>query len=253
MSKPDALADRASGIRGKRAAVSVRILLAKRALGKRDFMASDSGSVWPGTPKREQSLVRKWLHLPWDEKLDVAFGLIRGCLQGLKCDQHQFLILGPGVFIRRRNGRLSAGRVVRLRGGCRIAVIGSREKPAALSIGDGTEIGERTIINVSTRVEIGARCSVSWDCDICDTDFHCIQMEEGTPPLPVSEPIIIEDDVWIGSHCLILKGVTIGHGAVIGAGSVIRRDVPPHSLMAGNPARPVARIACWKRDLPQGM
>ena len=211
-------------------------------------MTPGSESVRPSSPMRDESLVRKWLGLPWDERLDVAFGLIRGFLRSGKFDQHRFLILGPAVFIHRRNGRLCAGRVVRLRGGCRLAVIGSPEKPAVLTIGDGTEIGERTILNVATRVDIGARCSISWDCDISDTDYHCIEMEEGAPPLPVSEPVIIEDDVWIGSHCLILKGVTIGRGSVIGAGSVIRRNVPSHSLMVGNPARPVARIACWKRN-----
>lgn len=198
-------------------------------------------------PVREESLVRKWLSLPLHEKLDVAMGLIRGWLRGWQFDEHGFLILGRGVRIDKRNGHLLAGRVVRLRPGCRIAVVGKRETPAVLSIGDFTDIGDRTIINASLRVEIGARCAISWDCDISDTDFHCIQMEEGAPSPPVSAPVIIEDEVWIGTRCLILKGVTIGRGSVIGAGSVVRQDVPPYSLVVGNPARRVARIAGWRR------
>ena len=59
--------------------------------------------------------------------------------------------------------------------------------------------------------------------------------------------MVIADDVWIGSHCLILKGVTIGHHSVIAAGSVVRRDVPAYSLMVGNPARRVGQIAGWQR------
>jgi len=50
-------------------------------------------------------------------------------------------------------------------------------------------------------------------------------------------PVIIEDDVWIGSNATILKGVTVGRGSIIGAGSVVVKDVPPYSVCAGNPAR----------------
>lgn len=50
-------------------------------------------------------------------------------------------------------------------------------------------------------------------------------------------PVTIGDYVWIGMNCLILKGVTIGEGAIIGAGSVVTRDVPPFCLAAGSPAR----------------
>jgi acetyltransferase-like isoleucine patch superfamily enzyme len=200
----------------------------------------------------EKNLVRKWLALPLREKLDVAMSLIRGWLRGWQFDEHGFLVLGRGVRLYKRNGRLLAGRVIWLRPGCRIAVVGKGETPAVLSIGDRTEIGDRTIINASLRVEIGARCSISWDCDISDSDFHYIQMEEGTPSPPVSAPVIIEDDVWIGTRCLILKGVTIGQGSVIGAGSVVRRDVPPYSLMVGNPARRAAKIAGWTRAIETG-
>jgi acetyltransferase-like isoleucine patch superfamily enzyme len=115
-----------------------------------------------------------------------------------------------------------------------------------LHVGEGTEIGDRTIINASQRVEIGERCSISWDCDISDTDFHQVILSDGQRP-PISEPVVIEDDVWVGSHCLILKGVTIGHHSVIAAGSVVRRDVPPYSLVAGNPARHIGQVSGWQR------
>ena len=49
-------------------------------------------------------------------------------------------------------------------------------------------------------------------------------------------PIVIEDDVWIGRRAIIMGGVTIGKGAVIGAGSVVTKDVPPYCVAAGNPA-----------------
>jgi len=133
-----------------------------------------------------------------------------------------------------------------LRPACRIAIAGKVDQPAHLHIGEGTEIGDRTIINVSERIEIGARCSIAWDCDIIDTDFHQIILADGQRP-PVSEPVVIEDNVWVGSHCLIFKGVIIGHHSVIAAGSVVRHTVPPYSLMAGNPARRVGQIEGWER------
>jgi maltose O-acetyltransferase len=54
-----------------------------------------------------------------------------------------------------------------------------------------------------------------------------------------ANPIVIEDDAWIGFNCTILKGVKIGKGAIIGACSVVTSDVPPHSVIVGNPPRTV--------------
>lgn len=50
-------------------------------------------------------------------------------------------------------------------------------------------------------------------------------------------PVLIEDDVWIGCHAIILKGVTIGRGAIVGAGAVVTKSVPPYAIVGGNPAR----------------
>ncbi|MDQ0576821.1 sugar O-acetyltransferase [Agromyces albus] len=57
-----------------------------------------------------------------------------------------------------------------------------------------------------------------------------------------SEPIVIEDKVWIGSNVVVLPGVTIGYGAVIGAGSVVTRDIPPMTVAVGTPCRVVRRV-----------
>ena len=57
------------------------------------------------------------------------------------------------------------------------------------------------------------------------------------------QPVTIGDYAWIGLNCIILTGVTIGEGAIIGAGSVVTRDVPPHCLAAGSPARVLRHLA----------
>ena len=67
-----------------------------------------------------------------------------------------------------------------------------------------------------------------------DNAYHDLDDHSITPP---SRPIIVGDNVWIGTRAIILPGVTIGDGAVIGAGAVVTKDVPARSVAAGNPAR----------------
>lgn len=179
------------------------------------------------------------------EKWKTLRFIVRGVLRHRHNDSPHLILMGRGVKIDKRNGRLTAGGVCTLRHGCRIAIVGrDGQPPARLHIGKGTDIGDRTIINVKREIRIGARCAIAWDCDICDSDFHQVIMEDGRRP-DITSPVVIEDDVWIGSHCLILKGITIGHGSVIAAGSVVRHNVPPCSLMVGNPARNIGRVTGW--------
>ena len=78
-----------------------------------------------------------------------------------------------------------------------------------------------------------------------DTDFHPLTPEGRAEDINAgsSRPITIEDDVFIGMNSLILKGVTLSEGCVVGAGSVVSRDVPPRTIVAGNPAQVV-----WSLD-----
>lgn len=102
------------------------------------------------------------------------------------------------------------------------------------------EIGARTFINygssIASRasVKIGSDCLLGHYTFVMDNDQHDIvrHME-----LPRSGPVVIEDHVWIGSKVVILAGVHIGSRAVIGAGSIVTKDVPPRCVVAGNPAR----------------
>ena len=75
-----------------------------------------------------------------------------------------------------------------------------------------------------------------------DSDAHFIEYEGYEP----TKPVIIEDDVWIGTRVTILKGVTVGKGAIIGACSVVTKDVPPHSIVVGNPAKVVKENVTWR-------
>jgi acetyltransferase-like isoleucine patch superfamily enzyme len=110
-------------------------------------------------------------------------------------------------------------------------------------------IGDNTYINANSRVlcidsiQIGARCRISWSVEIIDFDGHRII----DPARPETAPILIGDDVWIGARATILKGVEIGDGAVVAAGSVVTRSIPPRSLAGGNPARIIRENIIWQR------
>jgi len=103
---------------------------------------------------------------------------------------------------------------------------------------------------------IGNYVVIGWNTTIADTDFHplapaerivdalaCSPLGKGRPrPEVLKRPVIIEDDVWIGPNATILKGVRIGAGAFIEAGSLVTRDVPPRARVLGNPAQVIGEV-----------
>jgi acetyltransferase-like isoleucine patch superfamily enzyme len=122
-------------------------------------------------------------------------------------------------------------------------------------------IGECTSINAGARIEshaaisIGAHVQIAHGVTILDTNSHSLDLlsrraelrlsfglpAESPRETPATAPVVIEDDAWIGLHAIVLKGVTIGAGAIVGAGAVVTSDVAPGMCVAGNPARPLAQ------------
>lgn len=99
------------------------------------------------------------------------------------------------------------------------------------------------VIVADTSVRIGDRVMVGANCTIVDTDFHPIDAESRfAGDRGKSLPVVIEDDVFIGMNSMVLKGVTIGRGSIIGAGSVVTKNIPPGVLAAGNPARVIRQL-----------
>jgi acetyltransferase-like isoleucine patch superfamily enzyme len=110
-------------------------------------------------------------------------------------------------------------------------------KKQKIMIGSGTYINRNTMIDAHESVEIGRDCMIGPQCYITDGD-HGYDKGALIKNQPItSEPVKIEDNVWIGAGSVILKGVTIGSGAIVGAGSVVTKSVQPDTIHAGNPAR----------------
>lgn len=117
-------------------------------------------------------------------------------------------------------------------------VLATRSSTAQISLGDYCWM-TGAIVVAETSVQLGNRVFVGANVTIADTDFHPLDPEvrRSTPNAGLTAPVVIEDDVFIGMQSIILKGVTVGRGSVIGAASVVSRDVPPGTIVAGNPAR----------------
>ncbi|HNQ22608.1 MAG TPA: acyltransferase [Phycisphaerae bacterium] len=113
------------------------------------------------------------------------------------------------------------------------------DRPGAeIVIGEQSQI-YGSCIHAYHRITIGKRCLVAANCEIFDGSGHEVsfpQVENRIFTKGSSRPITIEDYVWLGCNCIVLPGVTIGRGSVIGAGSVVARDIPPMVVAAGNPA-----------------
>jgi acetyltransferase-like isoleucine patch superfamily enzyme len=110
---------------------------------------------------------------------------------------------------------------------------------ARLSVGDRTFINYGTSVSAHKEVRIGRGCLLGHHTLIVDRNEHGVECRDVVPP-PAT--VIIEDDVWIGSRVVILPGVHVGKNSVIGAGSVVTKDVPANCLVLGNPARVVRRF-----------
>ena len=111
--------------------------------------------------------------------------------------------------------------------------------------GGRLEIGEDTFINYGSNisavqsVRIGSGCDIGQFAIIMDSDFHSLD-DHRRPDTP--EPVVIEDNVWLGARVTVLKGSHIGAGAVVGVNSVVKGFIPPHTLAVGSPARVVRSI-----------
>jgi|TARA_B100001093_G_scaffold127953_1_gene120439 acetyltransferase-like isoleucine patch superfamily enzyme len=87
---------------------------------------------------------------------------------------------------------------------------------------------------------IGDACMIAHGVYISDADWHGIY--DRAEPVGNTNPVILEDNVWIGDSAIVCKGVTIGKNSIIGAGAVVTKNVPPNSIFAGNPAKLVKTL-----------
>lgn len=129
---------------------------------------------------------------------------------------------------------------------------------ASFTLGERSFVGPGQI-SCAARVDIGSDVMIAWDTTILDHGSHSLVYSERANDVSnwlVGEkdwrhvrlaPVRICDKAWVGYRSTILPGVTIGEGAVVGAGSVVTKDVAPWTLVAGNPARLIRELSAGER------
>lgn len=171
---------------------------------------------------REPGVLRQLLGARWR---------LRGC-------QVPFTVRLRGRAVVHNYGHIRFGSRVRLDGSVVPLDLAAWEG-AVIEIGESSFINYGTSISAHRLVRIGADCNLGTYVIIMDSDYH--DLADHSRPGPCA-PVVIGDRVWLGARTTVLKGVTIGDDTVVGAGSVVVRDLPPRCLAVGVPARVVRKL-----------
>lgn len=131
-----------------------------------------------------------------------------------------------------------------------IGIWAANEGDAIITIGDHVLISPGVRITASESIKIGNSCMLASGVYITDSDWHGVYnrvtWDQNT------KSIVISDNVWVGDHATILKGVTIGKNSIIAAGAVVTKDVPENTIFAGNPAVKVRDLDSTKDFYTRG-
>jgi maltose O-acetyltransferase len=188
--------------------------------------------------KLYESMRKRWSYAAFRLNSRAGQVLIAGKLWinvPFRCDGYGQVQLGPRVSIGYPGAPILGDGMVRLQ---------ARAKHVVIEVGAGTYLSNNVQVISESRISIGSRCLIGDGVLIIDSDFHDLSAAARNASAPLTSssitltaPVIIEDNVFIGSRVIILKGVTIGKDSVIGAGSVVVRSIPPGVIAAGNPAK----------------
>ena len=143
----------------------------------------------------------------------------------------------PARFAMGENSKLKINGNVGIGGGVILEIF----KNASVEFGKNVCINSNTTLIATTSIKVGDNTGIAWDVEIVDTDFHQISREGAV----MASPIEIGSHVFIGNRAIIMKGVKIGDGAVVAAGAIVTKDVPPHCLVGGVPAKIIKENIAW--------
>lgn len=122
----------------------------------------------------------------------------------------------------------------------RISTVQLNNHNGEIEIGDSVLIMMGVRVTSASKITIGDDCMLSAGCYLTDADWHDIY--DRTQPVGRTAPIVLEKGVWIGDSAIVCKGVHIGENSIIGAGSVVTKDIPANVVAAGNPAKVVKTL-----------
>jgi acetyltransferase-like isoleucine patch superfamily enzyme len=190
--------------------------------------------------------VGRWWRIRTGRRDEVIRELLDVCGENSKVD--------AWIDRQAQGARVEIGRDCSISGTLKLATPSS-----LIRIADNVFVAGHTLLDCVQSITIGSDVLISYECIIADSDHHNLALsvrlrdnadwkrgyhDWSTTP---TAPVTICRGAWLGARVIVLKGVTIGEGSVIGAGSVVTRSVPPWSVAAGNPARVVRTIAEHER------
>ena len=193
----------------------------------------------------------------------IAYIYVKACqlIQRLKLKKYRNLHLGNKVIIKKtpmlnihKDAQVIIGNNCTLNSdnngyhvGMYMPVKLMADRPGAkIKIGNETRI-HGSCLHAYNYIEVGNRCLIAANCQIIDCNGHLLSFECVSERIKTTDsglPVIIGDDVWIGTGVIILPGVSIGNGAVIAAGSVVTKNIPPMVIAGGNPAKVIKTNKC---------
>ena len=188
------------------------------------------------TPWKIRNEIERIIILPWVRLMFAVNGIPWG---------HRWRIHGMPIIQKHRKSVMRFGNGLGLRstgrsnplGPNRPTILCTWRPNAMLEVGDDFGMTGGTIC-AAENITIGNHVKIGANTTVMDTNFHPLDpdIRRIRPQNAKTAPIAIEDDVFIGMNCIILKGVRLGKGCVVGAGSVVTKDVPAGSIAGGNPA-----------------
>lgn len=190
--------------------------------------------------------VTRLIMAAWDWTLTVISFKGNGvCCEKFHTNGHPYvdvwnggrIVIGSGFFMNNRINGNPIGDYSR----CTLIAYDGAE----LRIGDNVGLSQAAIV-AKANVIIGNNVKVGGGSVIYSTDFHSLDPRDRNSVLDAANaacaPVIIKDNVFVGAHCIVLKGVTIGENSVIGAGSVVTGSIPENVVAAGNPCKVIREI-----------
>lgn len=191
-------------------------------------------SAWYSLRFRGPFLVARGTRVVMHRSARVEFGPRSFLLLGFHHHGPNPVLLNMG-----RNARLVIRGTVQVWRGTQLIVV----KGGRLTFGDKCIFNEGARIVCHREVTFGDESGMSWDATLMDSDQHPIAVDGQW--LQASAPVTVGNHVMVAAGAMVMKGVTIGDGSIVAAGAVVTRDVPPRSVVAGNPARVIRENVDW--------
>lgn len=182
-----------------------------------------------------------------------AFRLIKNTLKQKRI--RKLVSMGPGSIVSGVVDKRGVDSKMSIGENCLIAgKLITETNESKIIIGNNVYVGGETIIDCTLEVSIEDNVLISYQCVFADSDNHSTKLSIRKNDLSdwknkyhdwnttKRSPLRVCQGAWIGMRTIVLKGVTIGEGAIVGAGSVVTKDVPPFTIAAGNPAKIIRKL-----------